>query len=84
MEQNEQEKRLQPGDAGFTRGGKRRQGASTYYSRRQSAQAMGDDVHLTAQRLEQSQARTRTQKSAIAKAAEGNGIIGKISGFFRR
>ncbi len=81
MEQNEQETRLQPGDEGFIRGGKRR---GAYYSRRQSAQAMGDDAHLTAQRLEQAQARMRTQKSAIAKAAEGNGIIGKISGLFRR
>ncbi|MDO5335727.1 MAG: hypothetical protein Q4F23_06660 [Coriobacteriia bacterium] len=82
MDQNQdQERRPQPGEAGFTRGGKR---TSTYYSRRQSSQAMGDDAHVTAQRLKEVSAKTRTQKSAMAKAAEGNGLLGKISNLFRR
>lgn len=76
-----QDRKLQPGDEGFTRGGNR---TSTYYSRRQSAQATGDAAQVTAQRLKETSARGRTQKSAVAKAAETSGLFGKITNLFRR
>ena len=76
-----EEKKLQPGDPGFTRGGKR---TSAYYSRRQSAQASGDEAHATAERLKTISAKSRTQKSAAARVAETGGIFGKISGLFKR